>query len=153
MIDLHSIQHSILRHPLYRAEVPYTLQLGLPQLSIDCEDVYLQFRPHRILKQGAGLVFFPPEFSFIFLCPFQKLVAFSNLRCAFGARGRDWDVPICSLENALKAGIPDRFNALWKACEYALADWVESGRTGQIADYCRTFERVTSELGIATIYR
>ena len=148
MSKLELIKSEILRNPLYRSEIPYTFQLGFPQMRAALEGLSLFYYPRRIVKQESFILFYPAQYSFVFSYPSLKLIAYSNLRYSSVQNFVDWNKPLCQIELTMNSGFLEKFRALWEAGDTALQIWESAKDCDQIDAYQNTFRRVMEEIGI-----
>lgn len=138
--------------PFVRAELPLSMQLGLPYLDKRNGELCISFRPHREEVINGQLALFPQIFELAWVYPFEHPILFRNL---LYEKDIDTQKPVCSCRCDWLLGIGKySMTSLYDACSEVLSFREESGTINDavLGRYQELYRKTVQRLKMEQFY-
>lgn len=151
-MDAKILMDKLSASPFVQAELPMSMQLGLPYLDKRGGELCISFRPHREEILDGQLTLFPQIFELAWVYPFSHVILFRNLLYETPI---DTKTPVCSCSCDWLLGIGKySMNALYEACSEVLSFREETGSVNDavLSKYQETYWKTIQRLGLERFY-
>lgn len=148
MQKIEEIQKKIYMNAAWKDNVPYGYQLGLPMISLECDDLCVSFLAYKMRMRTSQLVELHAPFYFIkVLYPFEKIVTLENLDYSSWLTRNNNVYLACLTGECIK-----EYNAQMTEFEAIIHEWSLSSSLPDIGEYKNSLMRVLSMMKIQELY-
>lgn len=151
-MDARKLMDKLSASSLVRAELPLSMQLGLPYLDERNGELCISFRPHREEIVDGRLTLFPQLYELAWVYPFEHAILFRNL---LYEQEIDVRKPVCSCDCDWLLDIGKySMNGLYDACSEVLSFREEAGTINDavLGRYQELYRKTVQRLGMEQFY-